>query len=706
MYKYQLKFDSVPPSVHAGFYNQTPFYISLSSTKLELESHQINLFSQNSKSSPYQNPQNKWSHLVPQWKFTDSNGEFIEFTTPYFKLSDNQHFMYEASAYYVDNLPSTVTLIATLETSGISVSSDNSEVDLPSYSNSLVYDTISYEILENPYDSLRITQDGINPIDEIKWVGVKIPFVVTFNSNTDTIVNTNMYGLTNVSPLVFSTPSNNLLTYITMTAENIPTSSVVWSHASSIALSSIDDYGFNAGGFYKGWFISNIPSEISKITVEYNTQANYISDFETKPWSDYWERVGAPTDSVSAVLYNGDFWLVSFIDGVNTPTILTHSYIPKGSEVDISFDYTSQGVLYDGMYLRVINTNFTDSGVLCSLPGIFTPLVKKSFNSTFIMPQDGYLAVQGLTYEPMTLPEPFFITAFAVANVRVSVDYTHGESNEFSIKPFERPYDIRRFNESWDSGDYIHSLALPEHFYENNIFFDNFINVSVGGLASSYQSLGRIMYEKIANFVKNNSDIDVCNLNQLYSLHRIIDVPIDDYQISYPSEIRRLVDICSVSKTKLTGGRCKCNRNFISSIEKCYYCNHKHDLNRERISYTSNEYVISANQPFVLENNYAPKNDYRFEVLYPSVCDLNGSNTMLMSSLPNISWLLSSEYSRYSIYNFISSYCNEQTEGVINWSDTYNTLSSSISSINQWYGDNGIVEEMINYEIHRGLYNG
>ena len=50
------------------------------------------------------------------------------------------------------------------------------------------------------------------------------------------------------------------------------------------------------------------------------------------------------------------------------------------------------------------------------------------------------------------------------------------------------------------------------------------------------------MYERISNYVANHSDIENCNINQLYSLSNQIDVPIDDYNFNFPPELRNRVN--------------------------------------------------------------------------------------------------------------------------------------------------------------------
>jgi hypothetical protein len=51
MDSFQLQFKSIPPSVFAGFFNQTPFIIELSSTAPNKTDYKINLYSQNSNSA-------------------------------------------------------------------------------------------------------------------------------------------------------------------------------------------------------------------------------------------------------------------------------------------------------------------------------------------------------------------------------------------------------------------------------------------------------------------------------------------------------------------------------------------------------------------------------------------------------------------------------------------------------------------------------
>jgi len=265
-----------------------------------------------------------------------------------------------------------------------------------------------------------------------------------------------------------------------------------------------------------------------------------------------------------------------------------------------------------------------------------------------------------------------------------------GQSNLFNIKTFSNNYDIRKFNESWDSASQMQSYALPLHNYQNVSLFFNYFDNMIGGLESTKQSIARQCFEKIANFNENHADIDNCNVKQLYTIAKQLNINIDDYNFDYPSELERLLDLYSINHQKLWGNRCKCNKNF-HNLNRCSNCNHKHDLNLGT-EFDSSTYILTANIPFVVRYRFS--NDYYL---------INPDSSGLLTSFNTISWLTSANYHNYIFFNHIPTYCNEQVEGCINWGDPYTTLTETNSSLSAWYVDNGIVEETLNYILHKGL---
>lgn len=269
--------------------------------------------------------------------------------------------------------------------------------------------------------------------------------------------------------------------------------------------------------------------------------------------------------------------------------------------------------------------------------------------------------------------------------------YISGVSNEFDIKPFTNAYEVRRFNESWDATTQIRNYALPEHIYNMYNLWINYMGNMVGGLANEEESLGRETYERTANFGHNHDDIDTCNITQLYSLAQETDSPIDDYDLGYPPLLRRLMDIYSVPHYKLWGDRCKCDKNFTTSTY-CKNCNHDHIINLgDKFAHLT--YTASAGIPFIVNYRYAAANHQLIET----------TTTAPLSTFASIMWLTSANYIDYDFYHHVSTPCGEQTEGIVNWDDSYTTLSEYNSSLSAWYDESGIIEETLNYMLHKGL---
>jgi hypothetical protein len=71
----------------------------------------------------------------------------------------------------------------------------------------------------------------------------------------------------------------------------------------------------------------------------------------------------------------------------------------------------------------------------------------------------------------------------------------------------------------------------------------------------SNEDIGKVVYEKIANIVPNLRDVDTCNVHALYSL--AIELGVENpkkYEYNFPVEIQRLVNIFSISKSRLLQG--------------------------------------------------------------------------------------------------------------------------------------------------------
>tara|TARA_R110000822_G_scaffold61830_7_gene152596 strand:- start:708 stop:3644 length:2937 start_codon:yes stop_codon:yes gene_type:complete len=267
-----------------------------------------------------------------------------------------------------------------------------------------------------------------------------------------------------------------------------------------------------------------------------------------------------------------------------------------------------------------------------------------------------------------------------------------GLSNSFNIDEFSNNYDIRKFNESWDATSQIRDYALPDHIYDNENLFENYFDAMIGGLSSDQESMGRKSYERIANFTQNHVDVDTCGIDQLYALAEELDVPFDKYNLKFPPSLKRLMEIVSIGHQRLWGTRCKCQNNF-KPAARCTVCAHSHCLNRSKTALDTTTLEVSSGNKFVIKPIFGPES---YEVI-------ETVNTSPLSSIESISWLNSANYDDYIWYNYIDTFCDVQVEGVINWDDTYTTLSENTSSLSGWYDENEIVDVILNYDLHQGL---
>jgi hypothetical protein len=60
---------------------------------------------------------------------------------------------------------------------------------------------------------------------------------------------------------------------------------------------------------------------------------------------------------------------------------------------------------------------------------------------------------------------------------------------------------------------------------------------------------------------------------------------------------------------------------------------------------------------------------------------------------------------KYQFFNFTPQYTGEYIENLINWNDPLTTLSRSLSTYEDWYGDNGAIENSFNYILTKSIFS-
>lgn len=270
---------------------------------------------------------------------------------------------------------------------------------------------------------------------------------------------------------------------------------------------------------------------------------------------------------------------------------------------------------------------------------------------------------------------------YATQQVLNNVELT-GISTPFNISKFTNENQIRRINESFNAMEYHRSLALSEILYENKTLWEGIFGAAVGtSMLSTNEDMGQITYERIANFVVNHADIDTCNIDQLLSLAEQTGTPAADYSTVYPTEIRNMLDIASVPRSKLWG--IPDNTPLIQqSIGERYN--------------TQTDFV-TAGTKIALQNKF----DSSIEVI--PVPPLNNQNIYPLSQF-ELSAYGFNDITFYNIYRFNPTYSGKFIENLIDWDSEYTTLQPTASSVEEWYGDGGALETAFRYILTKNLF--
>jgi hypothetical protein len=152
--------------------------------------------------------------------------------------------------------------------------------------------------------------------------------------------------------------------------------------------------------------------------------------------------------------------------------------------------------------------------------------------------------------------------------------------------------DIFKINENYDLSAQMRLYALTPTLQESLFLFEKFLPSIYGTYPFSHQDLGLLSYEKISNFVLNHSDIDTCEIDKLYSLSDATNTNTSDYQLNYPPDIKKLMDILSINQSILWGSVPKNQNNFDSSYNE--------EKSNKGSLLTSN-YMVTAGTPVILK---------------------------------------------------------------------------------------------------------
>lgn len=287
-----------------------------------------------------------------------------------------------------------------------------------------------------------------------------------------------------------------------------------------------------------------------------------------------------------------------------------------------------------------------------------------------------------------------------------------GYSNTFNVVDFENTYFARKFGQGFDYGAQLKKYALQSTVNQNEVFFDTYLPAIAGVSATSEDTFGGVVFEKIANFVPNTSDLSKANVSQFYSLAQSLGIELDNFDYDIPPTLSRVVDLYSTQQSTVWGARSLFNRNFDATKGHI-------NLGNELSAYNVSNTVVTAGQKIVANDIFNTQNYELLEV--PAITSYSSISARGLQgyfapasalTFPLTAYPLSAFFGwglktpvinnyRFFVYNNVAS--NQQVEGLVNWDDPYTTLSENASAHDEWVRDEGTLETIFNYYIHKGL---
>jgi hypothetical protein len=288
-----------------------------------------------------------------------------------------------------------------------------------------------------------------------------------------------------------------------------------------------------------------------------------------------------------------------------------------------------------------------------------------------------------------------------------------GTSSTFNVIDFDSTYFARKFGAAFDYSAQLKEYALQPTINQNEVFFDTYLPAVAGVSATTEDTFGGVVFEKIANFVPNTVDISKANVSQFYSLAQSLGVELDNFDYDIPPTLSRVVDTYSTQQSTVWGARSQFARNFSNDTQHV-------NLGAQLSGYNIATAIVSAGQKIVVSDVFTPQTYELLEV--PAITSYSSITARNLQSLfpANIQyatypitvyplsaffgWGLTTpvaNYYRFFVYN--DTVDNTQSEGLINWDDPYTTLTENTSAHAEWVKDGGTLETIFNYYIHKGL---
>lgn len=280
-------------------------------------------------------------------------------------------------------------------------------------------------------------------------------------------------------------------------------------------------------------------------------------------------------------------------------------------------------------------------------------------------------------------------------------------SSYFDVFPHDY-YDIYKINENFNASQTLNDLAFQENIKNNPVLFNDFLGSIFGSSEYDHNSIGVKTYEKIANFIQNNSDIDTKNIPALISDMRFLDnedVVFNRSASKYPEDISRISNLASLKISKLIGTTNKFKENFDT---RGYTQKDKYGTNIGNQLNTST-YVISAGVPIVALEKFS--NTYTLLNTYQPLCAGSGNQYTFSQYSSDWGWPLvlpaafnPSEFEKYYIFfEYVDGYDNTVVENIIDYTNNKTTILGPTPPNNYLFASNGVFNSMFLDSLYQSL---
>lgn len=281
-----------------------------------------------------------------------------------------------------------------------------------------------------------------------------------------------------------------------------------------------------------------------------------------------------------------------------------------------------------------------------------------------------------------------------------------GQSTPFSVFK-DKHYNIYKKNEDFNAEGTFKDLRFQEFLLDDNVLFEDYLGTIFGNLSSTYDTLGKKIYEKIANFVENNRDIDRDEIYSLISQMSMMGNDVNVYDstlMNYPEKIKRILNFASISKNRLIGTSNKFKENFDlrGHTQKTEYgINLGNGINTDT-------YTITAGVPIVALEKFS--GNYTLLNTYQPLCASTGSTYKLSAYSSDWGWPLVLPFDfvykdfpkYYNFFEYVGVYDNTNTNFTIDFSNSLTTLLSSTTNEDLFKRD-GVFENMIANTLYDSL---